>query len=872
MPQPSHRPDAFRINRIFTDRDEARALFRVQLAAPQARNEYRVINYSGVGGLGKSALCGEFEKYLKTFKLETPILAWAKVNFQNSSQRAPTAALLALRMQLAETGHIRFPAFDIAFARYFAMNRMGRDLKANHPELFRQPHDLLQKAGAVIGALSGISFLDALIKGAYKAEEKLYLYHWRERCGNHLLQGIENLIELQLEKELPKYFGADIDDWLQNPDATDRRVVLLYDTYEALWEMQSNKTDRNVDAWVQKLIAETPAVLHIILGRETLNWDKADWQNLITPFPLDYLPDADAQTLLQAVPIPEADIRARIVQGARGIPFYLELQVEQYATLKNQSRIPQVEDFGGEKLEILDRFVSHLPDTLRRALEIAAQAQWLDEPLFLNLCEKFLGGQASVRFSDLTRYSFWMQSNGRYYLHAVLREYVHSQLRQNEATLFAEIHHHLFDYYDRKLQGIESARNLTEIHTTALTEGAYHFGQVDRARVPYWVGKYRKFLHLAAQWAVLQPLLQQSVLICQEIGDKQGEGTTLNNLSQIYKARGDYATALDYLQQSLVITREIGDKAGEGTTLNNLATTAHATGDYATALDYLQQSLVIRREIGDKAGEGATLNNLSQIYNARGDYDTALDYLQQSLAIQREIGDKAGEGATLNNLATTAHATGDYDTALDYLQQSLAIQREIGNKAGEGATLNNLSAIAHATGDYATALDYLQQSLAILQEIGDKAGEGATLGNMGAIAHAKGDYATALDYLQQSLVIQREIGDKAGEGTTLNNLSQIYNARGDYATALDYLQQSLAIQREIGDQGGLCGTLFNIGLNHWQNDEQRGALQSWVAAYQIAQKIGHAQVLNALEKLAEQLGLPNGLAGWETLAQQMEGT
>jgi tetratricopeptide (TPR) repeat protein len=44
------------------------------------------------------------------------------------------------------------------------------------------------------------------------------------------------------------------------------------------------------------------------------------------------------------------------------------------------------------------------------------------------------------------------------------------------------------------------------------------------------------------------------------------EGTTLNNISQIYKARGDYATALKYLEQSLAIRKEIGDRAGEAVT------------------------------------------------------------------------------------------------------------------------------------------------------------------------------------------------------------------------------------------------------------------------------------------------------------------
>ncbi len=144
----------------------------------------------------------------------------------------------------------------------------------------------------------------------------------------------------------------------------------------------------------------------------------------------------------------------------------------------------------------------------------------------------------------------------------------------------------------------------------------------------------------------------------QDIGDKAGEGATLNNISQVYHTRGDFDTALQYLKQSLQIGQEIGDKAGEGDTLNNLATTAYARGDSDTALRYLTQALQIQQEIGNKAEEGTTLNNISQVYDARGDSDTALQYLQQALQIQQEIGDKAGEGTTLNNISQVYHATG----------------------------------------------------------------------------------------------------------------------------------------------------------------------------------------------------------------------
>ncbi|WXU00844.1 MAG: Photosystem I assembly protein Ycf3 [Catillopecten margaritatus gill symbiont] len=362
--------------------------------------------------------------------------------------------------------------------------------------------------------------------------------------------------------------------------------------------------------------------------------------------------------------------------------------------------------------------------------------------------------------------------------------------------------------------------------------------------------------------------LEQSLEIRQEIGDRAGEGTTLNNISQIYNARGDYETALKYLEQSLEIRQEIGDRAGEGATLNNISQIYNARGNYETALKYLEQSLEIMQEIGDRAGEGTTLNNISQIYNARGDYETALKYLEQSLEIRQEIGDKAGEGATLNNISTIYNARGDYETALKYLEQSLEIRQEIGDRAGEGTTLNNISQIYKARGNYETALKYLEQSLEIMQEIGDRAGEGATLNNISQIYKVRGNYEIALKYLEQSLEIRQEIGDRAGEGATLNNISQIYNARGDYETALKYLEQSLEITQEIGDKAGLCVTLFNIGHIHLQNNEQSKAMQKWAEVYLMAKEIDLAQALDALEKLAEQIGLENGLQDWEEMAQE----
>ena len=318
-------------------------------------------------------------------------------------------------------------------------------------------------------------------------------------------------------------------------------------------------------------------------------------------------------------------------------------------------------------------------------------------------------------------------------------------------------------------------------------------------------------------------------------------GTTLNDISQVYRAGGDYETALRYLERSLDIRRETGDKAGQGTTLNNMGSVAHARGDYETALRHLEQSLEISREIGDKEGEATTLNNMGNVAHVRGDNETALRYLEQSLEIRREIGDKAGDGAALNNISQIYSDRGDNETALRYLEQSLEISREIGDKAGEGATLSNMGSVAHARGDNETALRYFKQSLEIVRQIGDKAGEGATLNNISQIYRARGDNETALRHLEQSLEIRREIGDKAGEGATLSNMGSAAYAQGNYESALRYFEEGHEIVREIGHKAAMITTLHNMAEIALQAGDGEKALSHWSEALSLAMETRNAE-------------------------------
>lgn len=100
----------------------------------------------------------------------------------------------------------------------------------------------------------------------------------------------------------------------------------------------------------------------------------------------------------------------------------------------------------------------------------------------------------------------------------------------------------------------------------------------------------------------------------------------------------DYEQAVQYFEQCLPIMREVGDKIGEGTTLNNIGAIYDAQGKPAKAVEYHQQSLAIRWEQGDRAGEAQSCWNIGRTYEDLGDFVKAEEYIALAVEIKEAIG------------------------------------------------------------------------------------------------------------------------------------------------------------------------------------------------------------------------------------------
>ncbi len=98
-----------------------------------------------------------------------------------------------------------------------------------------------------------------------------------------------------------------------------------------------------------------------------------------------------------------------------------------------------------------------------------------------------------------------------------------------------------------------------------------------------------------------------------------------------------FQAALQYYQQALTIYREIGDRNGVGSSLNNLGSAYDALGQYQNAIQFYQQSLAIKREIGDRSGEGVTLSNIGLLLAKQNQPQLAIIFYKQSVNVREAI-------------------------------------------------------------------------------------------------------------------------------------------------------------------------------------------------------------------------------------------
>ena len=174
-------------------------------------------------------------------------------------------------------------------------------------------------------------------------------------------------------------------------------------------------------------------------------------------------------------------------------------------------------------------------------------------------------------------------------------------------------------------------------------------------------------------------------------------------LGVLVDQRGDPARAVELVERSLAIFREQGDRARVGAALNSLGSIKRALGDLDAARSLLEESLAIRRELGDQARAASSLGNLGVLAFERGDLDEAESRFLEALELDRMHGNEWGASATLDSLVAVAIERGDHARARELNREMLASAKRVGDQESIAFGLEKAAILAAVENEAARA-------------------------------------------------------------------------------------------------------------------------------------------------------------------------
>ena len=354
-------------------------------------------------------------------------------------------------------------------------------------------------------------------------------------------------------------------------------------------------------------------------------------------------------------------------------------------------------------------------------------------------------------------------ANGRYELHALMRQFAETQLEATKEAAPTQIMHsrHYADLLYRltpQLRGTGQASALDVIEH-----------DLENIRAGWQQAIEHQLIDVIEQYF-------ESLYYFFDMRSRANEGVAL------------FGQAVELLKQD--------DLTGKnllllGKALARQGSLAQRLGQYRAATQLLDTSLEILQGVDKQEEIAFVLNNLADIARATGEYRLSKQLCEESLAIFRELGDEWSMAATLNNLGVAMYFLELFPEADQYYQKSLALSTRLDDQHGVAISLINLGAIAHDQERYEEAQNYYQASLTLCEQLDDQYGVAASINNLGRTAFMQGAYAKGKQFCEECLALYRRYGDYWGIAASLINLGDIVCALGDLQSARRYFHEAL---------------------------------------------------------------------------------
>jgi tetratricopeptide (TPR) repeat protein len=371
-------------------------------------------------------------------------------------------------------------------------------------------------------------------------------------------------------------------------------------------------------------------------------------------------------------------------------------------------------------------------------------------------------------------------TRGRFWLHALVREYAHSLAAADTPEENRAAIDRLLDYYlhaataasrhlarreaiadtvpsgsgEASLPRLSTRRQATawlgtELPnlTTCVEYAAAHGSPVQAVQI---VAALNDFLRDQGPWDRVQQLHETAAATAHASGNQIGEANANLNLGVMQRLNGDLAGAVASQQKAQRLFGDLGHRQGQALALTEAAVALRLNDDYEASAASLTEALELFRDLGDQHGEAAALSHLGFIQFMTGKPDTGIGTLTEALQIYRDVGDAQGQAMALGYLGTALRISCDYPAAAARLTEALRLFRDLGDRQGQANTHNNLGVTRRISGDYPAATADLAEALRLFRDLGDRQGQANTHNSLGVMQRMRGEYSTAAVHVHGS--------------------------------------------------------------------------------------------------------------------------
>jgi CHAT domain-containing protein/Tfp pilus assembly protein PilF len=211
---------------------------------------------------------------------------------------------------------------------------------------------------------------------------------------------------------------------------------------------------------------------------------------------------------------------------------------------------------------------------------------------------------------------------------------------------------------------------------------------------------------------------QQALLQQRELGDRQGEWSTLDGLGVVHEKVGLLDRAHTYHRQALAVAETLpSGPRYRATTLHNIGVTFAEERNFAEARRHYFQALTLRRSLSERGPQAYTLRDIGMSYLREGLPARARPYLEEAAAGAATVQDAFLHAVIENALAESHLQSGAPGEARRHYEQALREGERIRHPEVLWRAQRGLGAVHEAEGQLADAETQYTRAVATIEGI-----------------------------------------------------------------------------------------------------------------------------------------------------------